>query len=720
MNMQLMLGVEAVKEKLSRGGWFFLAGEEKLLAQLPKGDWVGGTTPYLMTEQGGSDSSGLIAVMQLPPYLSAAGIKVYDAASLRSVYTDSADNGFSFIVIPAGCKTHLSFALNAPKYEDFAFRPLIGWIAGVHLSMLGAASPRVFDGRSGKSYEDAAVVLHAALPRGKTANIGIINIFEPGDGDVLTFTEDGFSAAEVLVNGRRRGFAGYLEESKLDTRLPLVADYGGAAVNVSFQSVDAAANEVRFYAPVFKGVKYRHAKPVGDYLRSFLAQKPDAAGDRVVFSCNCILNYLYADLEGKPTAGFTGPITFGEVAYQLVNQTAVYLEISDTNLSERLRAETARQQRYRLLGTLMDTLPDPVFYKDIEGRYLGCNKAYEEFAGRPKEEILGRTASELFAGEMAAVFLAKDRELLWRAGRQTYELAVPAGAGMMKHLIFNTATFTASGGRVAGLIGAIADVTAQKLAAERLAAAYGDLKLAQDRLVQSEKMSAVGQLAAGVAHEINNPLGIILGFAQGLAKRLKADDPMGLPLRSIEREAVRCKNLVQDLLVFSRSSKLEEEELDLNEALLGALPLVSARAKTRGVEIVRELAPELPRIRANRNKLQQVLINLANNAIDAMPEGGSLFLATSLAAGRPGYVAIQVRDTGQGIPKAILTRVMEPFFTTKEAGKGTGLGLALVYETVQKHKGTVEVESEEGKGTKFSVFLPLVKSGRGDGGTYQI
>ena len=147
--------------------------------------------------------------------------------------------------------------------------------------------------------------------------------------------------------------------------------------------------------------------------------------------------------------------------------------------------------------------------------------------------------------------------------------------------------------------------------------------------------------------------------------------------------------------------------MDLNEVLTGALSLIFARAKPRGVEILHEMSTDLPRIFGNKNKLQQALINLANNAIDAMPEGGTLTIGTLLSGRRPGYVEIQVRDTGHGIPKKIQTRVMEPFFTTKEAGKGTGLGLSLVYEIVKSHNGSLELESEEGKGTRFIVFLPI-------------
>lgn len=231
----------------------------------------------------------------------------------------------------------------------------------------------------------------------------------------------------------------------------------------------------------------------------------------------------------------------------------------------------------------------------------------------------------------------------------------------------------------------------------------------QASILQSEKMSAVGQLTAGVAHEMNNPLGIILGFAQSVTRKMKEGDPLELPLRTIEREAVRCKNLVQNLLVFSRTSKSEERTpLDLNGAAEGALSLIAAQARTRGVELALELGAGLPKVRASSSQLQQILINLAGNAMDAMAKGGKLTIATSLSGRRPGYVEIRVRDTGHGIPKEIQKRIFDPFFTTKGVGKGTGLGLSLVYEIVQKHGGTIELESEPGKGAEFTVFLPVL------------
>ncbi len=301
--------------------------------------------------------------------------------------------------------------------------------------------------------------MHVALPKAKKAEVGIVNIFEPSEGDVLVFEEDGFAATQVLVNGRAQPLAEYVVKSGLDTRLPLVGDFGGAAINVSFQSVDEASGEVRFYAPVFAGVEYRHAKPVGDYVRAFEDQSPSGAGDRIVFSCNCILNYVHAGLEGKRTGGFMGPITFGEVAYQLLNQTAVFLEITEKNLAERLRAKTERKRQQRLVETLMDTIPDPVYFKDAEGRLIGCNSAYEELAGVPRATIMGKTVAELFPADVAEVVAEKTRELLAHPGRQSYPLEFRGASGTVKSLVVHNATFATGGGRIAGVLGVLYDVT---------------------------------------------------------------------------------------------------------------------------------------------------------------------------------------------------------------------------------------------------------------------
>ncbi len=321
--------VAEVKTMIAQGKQLLLAGDEALLKQLPAGNWIGGSIPYFMTEQGGLSTQYRIYVTELPDFIAGTSIKVYDAASLANVYRDMPQNGFSVIIIPAFCATHLDFALHAPEYPGFALRPLIGWIAGVHLHEMSQLTPKVFAGQTKTMLEDGAVVMHVALPPTQVAEVGILNIFEQSEGDTITFPQNGFSARDAYINGVPINFADYIVKNRLDTDLPLVADYFGAMVNVSFEHVDLVNQEVKFYAPVFTGVPYKHAKPIDNYVEQFTSRIPLYLDKPPVFSCNCILNYVYSELEGKRTGAITGPITFGEVAYQLLNQTMVYLTITD-------------------------------------------------------------------------------------------------------------------------------------------------------------------------------------------------------------------------------------------------------------------------------------------------------------------------------------------------------------------------------------------------------
>lgn len=321
-----MYSVEEIGQLIANGKKLLLAGDENLLGKLPKGDWIGGSTPYFMSDKGGIITKEKIYANILPDYVSNIKIKTYDIASIKDVYKDCYDNGFSVIIIPAFSETHLSFAINAPDYKDFAVHPMIGWISGYYLGDSGANAKSFAGNQSSASTKDA-VVMHIELPKGKYADLDIINLFSQGDGDVLEFEESGFTAKDVYVNGTKMNFANYLKAKGIDTRLPLVADYNSVMINISIQNV--ATDKVDFYAPVFKGIQYKFASPVSNYIDAFkavLANKNDVCP---TFSCNCILNFLYSELEGKSTGDITGPITFGEIGYQLLNQTLVTLDIKD-------------------------------------------------------------------------------------------------------------------------------------------------------------------------------------------------------------------------------------------------------------------------------------------------------------------------------------------------------------------------------------------------------
>jgi len=308
---------------------YTVAGDERLLAQLPRGNWVGGTIPYMMTdEQGGMTTRDLLLVHRLPMNERAAPtISVYDARTIARITQDAPRNGYTLLLIPAFSEVHLTYGKDAPTYKDLFSHPIVGWITGVHLDDLGKEKPKVFNGTTGEAFADKALACHVPLPAGKAAAVEIVNIFQRSDGPDIRFETDGFAVSDCSIDGKRTNFARWLTENGVDTQLPLIADYGGALINVSIQSVDKEAGKVVMYAPVFKGRTYRLAKPVPDYVAAFRSATAGVSRD-VPFACNCILNFLYGKLEGEHV-GLPAPFTFGEIAFQLVNQTMVYCEVVD-------------------------------------------------------------------------------------------------------------------------------------------------------------------------------------------------------------------------------------------------------------------------------------------------------------------------------------------------------------------------------------------------------
>ena len=239
------------------------------------------------------------------------------------------------------------------------------------------------------------------------------------------------------------------------------------------------------------------------------------------------------------------------------------------------------------------------------------------------------------------------------------------------------------------------------------------LSEAQRQVYQAQKLAAVGQLAAGVAHEINNPLTGVLTYSSFLLKRAADKPEFRDDLEVIVRETQRCRGIVKGLLDFARPSPPEKHPTDINDVVERAIRIVQTQLAAHGVEVQKQLRADLPMVQADANQIQQIIVNLLLNANDAIGErGGAVTLATTLRTNGDGAqvpgpaVEISVRDTGCGIPPANLDRIFEPFFSTK-GRKGTGLGLAVAWGIVEKHNGRIEVESEVGKGTAFRVLLPV-------------
>ncbi|MBN2008206.1 hypothetical protein JW960_02545 [candidate division KSB1 bacterium] len=327
---QKLYDVDTLNEMIDAGKKLSLAGDENALMKLHKGDWIAGTMPYFVAQDGGCFNQEQIFAAEIPDYATKVEVKVFDENSIQNIYVEGPENGFMLMTMPSMSPTFEKFAMEAPLFPQFAMHPLAGWVSGVALEDMGKITPKIIDGREKKVMENGAIVLNVSLPANKIPVIDIVNIFEQdSEGDVIEFLQDSYDATDVFINGFKRNFADYLLEIKYDIKCPVIADFYGALMNTSLKQIDEQEKRVILWCPVFKGVKYKLSKPVPNYAEKFRSEIPEGVSENVQFSCNCLLNYLYGELEGKDTAGIRGPFALGEIAYQLLNQTMVHLSIID-------------------------------------------------------------------------------------------------------------------------------------------------------------------------------------------------------------------------------------------------------------------------------------------------------------------------------------------------------------------------------------------------------
>ena len=377
------------------------------------------------------------------------------------------------------------------------------------------------------------------------------------------------------------------------------------------------------------------------------------------------------------------------------------LEGTQFDITERKRAEAEFAREHALMRAVFESTPDMLFYKGRDGRYRGCNRTFEVYCGVREKDLIGRTTAELFPALAAAL----DRE-----DRQTYESRAPVRVerwirhGDARRLVETVLTpLLDEGGKVLGLLGVGRDITARRKSEEQLR--------------QSSKMEAIGQLAGGVAHDFNNLLTIILGNL--IVARGTLPDPHDArdALEDCEKAARRAAELTGQLLGFARRAPMSMVPTDLNACVGATISLLKRVLDPRVLVDVRA-DPALWSVDAASTQIEQVLMNLCLNARDAMPDGGRITFSTENVAvrasyagrlldARPGeFIRLRVEDTGVGIPPETVGRVFEPFFTTKPVGKGTGLGLAMVFGIVKQHNGWIECHSRPGDGTRFDIYLP--------------
>ncbi|MHB9154202.1 MAG: ATP-binding protein [Endomicrobiales bacterium] len=418
----------------------------------------------------------------------------------------------------------------------------------------------------------------------------------------------------------------------------------------------------------------------------------------VVFSLSLVIVALIVFYVSKylsrpivELAGAAARLDKGDLSAQVEVKTTgeVRTLVESFNQMARTLQKTTVSKAY--VDNILQSISDCLLVINPDLTIRTVNRTTLELSGYREEELAGKRVTDYFA-EGDAFDAAEWHDFFKRGIVKNYELTFLPRTGERLPVNLSASEFKDTAGAAAGFVLIVHDVR--------------PLKQLQMQLMQSEKMASLGLLAGGIAHEINNPMGVILGFAQSVARKIKEDHPLHLPLTSIEREAIRCKKLVADLLTFSRRSAPEMEKADLNAVIDTAVSLVATDTKIKNIEIVKEYGPGLPPANLNRNQIQQVIVNLCNNAVDAMPSGGRLTVKTELFAEKKAFM-VRISDTGTGIPRDVQKRIFDPFFTTKDVGRGTGLGLSICYEIIQKHRGTVEVDSAPGQGTTFTFFLPL-------------
>jgi PAS domain S-box-containing protein len=449
-------------------------------------------------------------------------------------------------------------------------------------------------------------------------------------------------------------------------------------------------------------------------------------------------------------------------AFSVITNISIFLALVWWNAAllyrsdlRRNRAEAALGDERNLLSTLINSLPDLIFVKDLQGRNILNNKAHQEFLAHTADELRGKTVYDYYPKELADVF-AKDEQEVMHSGKTLLnrEERSRDAQGNAAWVSTTKVPYGDGHGNIIGLIGISRDITSRKQAEEELQEknlllehlvasereAMDALKQAQSTMVQTEKLAGLGQMVAGVAHEINNPLSFVSNNVAVLTRDLAAIkrllelyqqaeptleqakpelfneikefcEEIDLPytmsnldelLKRSKEGLRRIQQIVKDLRDFARLDESDLHEIDLNAGIESTVNIIRGKAKGKRVELQTDLHP-LPPITCFPAKLNQVIMNLISNAIDACDEGGQVKVESHANGDR---VTVAVSDNGSGIPPEVRQRIFDPFFTTKPPGQGTGLGLSISYGIIQDHQGSITVDSEPGKGSRFEITVP--------------
>ena len=396
-------------------------------------------------------------------------------------------------------------------------------------------------------------------------------------------------------------------------------------------------------------------------------------------------------------------IIFGSIyVISFERRWALSLEEEVTKKTEDLKKSLDKleksEEKYR---TLVESAEDLIFTVDEKGEYLSMNRCAAQFFGGPAEDLVGKNLQDLFSEESVELQMGFIRQVISTGMNVNVKYPVEVG----KREYWFTSNFVGiknESGKVFAVLGISRDITERK-------------KMEDEQMYNTEKLASIGKLTAGVAHELNNPMAIILGFTDLLLEKTDHGSKNHEVLETIEKQALNCKRILESLLGFARYHEKTEYSTDVNENLERVVSVVENVLITKNITLEKNLAKDLPKVRGNSGHLQQVFMNLITNAVAAMEGKGVLTISTTI--NEPGNrVEIRFKDTGPGIKREYRDKIFEAFFTTKRVGEGTGLGLSVSQGIVTKYGGEItfetvaEEEDRERKGTTFIVCLPVVPS----------
>jgi PAS domain S-box-containing protein len=438
---------------------------------------------------------------------------------------------------------------------------------------------------------------------------------------------------------------------------------------------------------------------------------------------------------GKRTEHFdsVNDRSYEHVIYPVFNTENVVdrIAVMTRDITEKLKNENQIKNQYHFLQALLNNLPNPVYYKDTDQRYLGCNQEFLKAIGKTYDEIIGKTIYEVQDFNVAEFHFSKDSLLLKDRNVQSFETSIRYADGLYHDILFNKAVFYNFDGKLGGLIGIMIDITEIKRYQTELKELNLNLeqrvleelrKTEQQRqmLIQKSKLESLGKLAAGMAHEINQPLGgISMGLENILLKSSRnqlSDKYLNEKINYLYENISRIKLIIDHIRTFSRDQqKTAFSVVNLNDVIDSTLLLVGAQYSNHNVTLSIYKADNKLNFIGNHYKLEQVLLNLLSNAKDAVDERAlsenqrferKISIETALEGD---FVSLSLQDNGTGISDEIRDQVFEPFFTTKEIAKGTGLGLSIAYGIIEEIRGSFIIDSKPGEYTKIKVLIPRVK-----------